>query len=222
MKTYLTKILALTSILSAFAVTAYGTTIESVPFTITTSGTYKLDGDLVLAGTNQTAITVNVSNVVIDLNGFAITTSQYPNYGIVTSSTATNVTIQNGTLSGFFNSISLAGGQALVQALRLINDEEGIQAASSCTSSVIQNCFIAGGAGIGVTVQGSSIVVKNNQILSEQYGGTSGGNNSFVANYVGNCSYGLYMTGSDKYQANVTNECTTPFTGGIAVGDANN
>jgi hypothetical protein len=229
MKTYLARILTLALMSSVFAVSAYATTIESVPFTITTSGTYKLDGDLALSGTGQTAIKVHASNVVIDLNGSTISTSDttLSNLGIVTSSTTTNVTIQNGTIRGFGVDIFLSGGQALVHNLHLLGAATKILAESTCTSSVIQNCFFAGTgtaspSELGIILSGSSVVVKNNQFLSEYVGCLSSGNNSFIANYIGNCTYGLLMDSSDKYQANVTNQCTTPFTRGIPVGDANN
>jgi hypothetical protein len=74
--TYLVRIFALASMSSMLAMSAFAkTTIESVLFTITKAGTYVLDGDLTLSGTNQTGITVNASNVVIDLTGFILTTS---------------------------------------------------------------------------------------------------------------------------------------------------
>jgi hypothetical protein len=69
---YLTRILALASVSFILAMSGYATTIESVPFTITKTGTYTLDGNLTLSGTNATAITVNASNVVIDLTGFTL------------------------------------------------------------------------------------------------------------------------------------------------------
>jgi nitrous oxidase accessory protein NosD len=225
--TYLVRILALASMSSMLAMSAFAkTTIESVPFTITKAGTYVLDGDLTLSGTNQTGITVNASNVVIDLTGFILTTSDttLSNFGITVSSSATNVIIQNGTITGFGAGVRLLGAQELAQNLRLLSTGTGIYAASSCTSSVVQNCFIAGpGNNTGVILDGCrDVVVKNNQILFEATGGQSAGNNSFIANYIGNCVEGLLMSGTDKYQANVTNTCTTPFVGGTAVGDANN
>jgi nitrous oxidase accessory protein NosD len=223
--TYLVRILALVSMSSMLAMSAFAKTIiESVPFTITKAGTYVLDGDLTLSGTSQTGITVNASNVVIDLAGFSLATSGTTNFGITVPSTATNVTIQNGTITGFGAGIRLLGADELAQNLRLLSPGTGIYAASSCTASVVQNCFIAGpGNNNGVLLDGCrDVVVKNNQIPFEATGGNSAGNNSFIANYIGNCVDGLFMSGTDKYQANVTNTCGTPFVGGTAVGDANN
>jgi nitrous oxidase accessory protein NosD len=225
--TYLVRILALVSMSSMLTMSASAKTIiESVPFTITKAGTYVLDGDLTLSGTNQTGITVNASNVVIDLAGFTLTTSDttLANFGITVSSTATNVTIQNGTITGFGAGVRLLGAQELAQNLRLLSAGTGVYAASSCTASVVQNCFIAGpGNNNGVLLDGCrDVVVKNNQILFEVTGGNSAGNNSFIANYIGNCQVGLSMSATDKYQANVTNTCETPFVGGTAVGDENN
>ena len=89
MKTYVAGTLALASMSSLFAVSANATTtIESVPFTITTSGNYILDGNLVLPKTSQTAITVSVSNVSL-------------NRSFELSELSNNVVIQNGTITGF-------------------------------------------------------------------------------------------------------------------------
>jgi hypothetical protein len=48
------------------------------------------------------------------------------------------------------------------------------------------------------------------------------GGNSFIANQIANCLFGLILGSLDKYQGNVTNRCLTPFLGGVAVGDENN
>jgi hypothetical protein len=124
--------------------------------------------------------------------------------------------------------VHLAGAEETAQNLRLESAGGGVVAENTCTSSLIQNCFIAGSgallaADIGVRLNGcADVVVRNNQIVSEEVGGSSSGNNSFIANHIGSCTTGLSMGGTDKYQANVTTLCTTPFSGGTAVGDANN
>jgi hypothetical protein len=185
-----------------------------------------LKGDLTLSGTGQSAISVNVSNVVIDLKGFTLATSDttFSNSGITVQVNVTNVTIQNGSIYNFETAVNLLGPEGTVQNVRCESAGNGIAAQNTCTSSLIQNCFIAGtGAGVGVGLDGcADVVVKNNQIVSENVGGSSSGNNSFIANYIGSCTTGLSLAGTDKYQGNVTTLCTTPFSGGTAVGDENN
>ena len=202
------------------------TTIESIPFTITKAGTYILDGNLTLSGTGLYAITVNASNVVIDLNGFTLKNGTGTNNGILTTPTATNVTIQNGTITGFSNAVGLQGSQELVQNLRLFKNGNGIEASSN-NFDTIQGCFIVGlGSTLGngvVLPSCSGIVVKNNQIASANVGSAtiSTGGNSFIANQIANCSTGLLLGTGDKYQGNLTNGCTTPFSGGTAIGQEN-
>ena len=202
------------------------TTIESIPFTITKAGTYILDGNLTLSGTGLYAITVDASDVVIDLNGFTLKNGTGKNNGILTASAAMNVTIQHGTITGFSTAVEVQGSEQLVQNLRLFNNGNSIDASSS-NFSTIQNCFIVGlnmntDSGI-VLVSCSGTVVKNNQIASAGTGCetmTTGGN-SFIANQIANCSTGLLLGTGDKYQGNVTNGCTTPFSGGTAIGQEN-
>jgi hypothetical protein len=230
-KTYLARILALVAMSSVFVVSGYAATkITAVPFTITKAGTYISVGDLTLSGTGQTAITVNAGNVVIDLKGFSLGTSDttFSNTGITVSTGAANVIVQNGSINNFGSGVNLLGPEETVQNLRCESGANGVTVQSTCTSSLIQNCFIAGSGAlpasdIGVRLNGcADVVVRNNQIVSENQGGSSSGNNSFIANHIGSCTTGLSMGGTDKYQANVTTLCTTPFSGGTAVGDANN
>src|SRR5258708_12980324 len=48
------------------------TRITSLPYTITTSGTYVLDGSLDYNSSSAVAIQINASNVTVDLNGNSI------------------------------------------------------------------------------------------------------------------------------------------------------
>jgi Periplasmic copper-binding protein (NosD) len=189
MKIYLTRILALAAVSFLCAMSDYAGTITSVPFVIKKSGTYTLDANLTYSGASNTnAITVEASNVVIDLSGFTLTGTSTTN-GIATTTTANvaNLTIQDGTITGFFADISLESTQQfLIQNLRLLNQFFGVFA-TSCSFSTIQNCFVVGKGSTptGINLQScSGVVVKSNQISSEDYGclaqETSG--NLFTAN----------------------------------------
>ena len=206
------------------------TVITTLPFTITQPGAYVLGKNLTYAGTSN-AITVDASNVLIDLKGFSIPFSGTTGMsGIVVSSSSSNVTIQNGAVFNFFINISLDGPEATIQNLRLETGETGgggtsVWAFPGATSCIIQNCFIAGNGNQddGITVQQcSDVLVKNNHIVAEARGIISSSNNWIVSNYVDSCAIGLSLSPNDKYQGNVTTLCTTPFTGGIAVGTGNN
>lgn len=213
---------------SLFIVNAHSeTAITSLPFTIKKSGAYAIQQNMTYSGTSGTsAITVEVSNVVIDLAGFTLTGAS-TTVGIAVKATVTNVTIQDGTITGFATDISLENTQQfLVQNLRLLKQQFGISA-SSCSFSTIQNCFIVGqgGSATGINLQScSGVVVKNNQIASCSYGclaqDTTG--NLFIANQLTNCATGLGLSSGDKYEANLTLGATIAFNGGIPVGNDNN
>ena len=114
--------LALISIalLSAFSAHAVEIPITSLPVTITKPGNYYFVANMYYAVTVEpapltpVAITVNApGSVTIDLRGFSLSgpAVQYVN-GEPTNSTATgisiqssNVTIKNGSIAGFYNSI---------------------------------------------------------------------------------------------------------------------
>ena len=227
MRTYLTNILV-ASMSCTLALCGHATTkIATVPFNITKPGKYLLETNLTLSGTNTAAITVNQSNVLIELNGFTLSTSTSGNTGISVSSSVTNVTIQDGTIAGFEFAIALQGSQQLVQNVRLFNATDGVFAIN-CTSSAIQDCFILGLGGasdIGVDLANcSNVDVANNYIAQVGDGcfssGSTGGN-SFIANHIANCTIGLDFQSGDKYQGNVATSCSTDFSEGIPVGQEN-
>jgi nitrous oxidase accessory protein NosD len=162
-----------------------------------------------------------------ELNDFTLSTAGSSNTGVSVATTVNNVTVQDNTISGFDFGITLQGAQQSVQNVRLFTGTYGVLA-SSCTFSSIQNCLILGGnsnSGIGVDLDTcSNVVVQNNQIAKVGNGcfssGSTGGN-SFIANYVSNCTNGLYLESGDKYQGNVATGCATDFTGGPLVGQEN-
>ncbi len=226
MKTHLTKLLLLAPILPLFAISGFAITIGSLPYTIKKAGTYTLDRNLTYSG-NTKAITVTASNVVLDLNGYTLTGTNggYAIYG----SDANSVTVQNGTISGFFAGIEFQDSfQVLLQNLTVSNPTAACIELITCITGTIQNCFILGtpstatdGIYLGAC---QGVVVKNNQIANQAVGCDSGSSsgNIFIADQLTNCSYGLFLGAPDKYQGNVTIACATPFTGGTPVGFENN
>jgi hypothetical protein len=212
---------------SIFAISGYATDIVELPYRISASGYYKLTRDVDFAGVEGYGITVSASDVVLDLNGFTIKSDLGTAAGIGTTSDARNVTIENGAITGFTSGhgLDLNSPEILVQNLRLIHNLSGIFAIGS-NFDTIQDCFIVGRGAMsdyGVfIISCTGIVVKNNQIASANTGCSSNGGNSFIANQIASCSVGLELGTGDKYQGIVTNGCTTPFSGGTAVGDGNN
>ncbi len=201
--------------------------IGSLPYTITTSGNYELESNLTYAGQTN-AIEVKADNVVINLNGFSISTNGMAAFGVYLAQ-HTNLTVLNGSILGFQAAIVLNGSQSRALNLQLANNVFGVQVfAKDCT---VQDCFIIGtgpektGNGIELLKSASGVLVKGNHVseftaaLLSSVG--SGSASAFIGNYVANSSYGLALSSNDFYQGNVVTNCTVPFTGGNAIGTEN-
>lgn len=92
----------------AKADTLIGAAITRVPFTISKPGAYRLAGNLTMTKSTGSAITITASNVVLDLNGYALTAGTNANvvgvYGV--SIGAPNVTVRDGKIIGFGRAVS--------------------------------------------------------------------------------------------------------------------
>ena len=98
------------------SVTSYGqTAINSVPYTITQPGQYFLNKDLSTFASG-TAIAINSSNVILDFNGHKLINTLgtiVKAFGVALATNSKpleNVTIKNGTISGFQLGIFLLSG----------------------------------------------------------------------------------------------------------------
>ena len=95
--------LAFAAGLTLLSVASYGQTpIASLPYTISSAGNYYLTQNLTYSGAAGNAITVNASNVTIDLNGYQLFCSNSNNstWGIYANNVS-NVSIKNGAIDGF-------------------------------------------------------------------------------------------------------------------------
>lgn len=171
--------------------TTMGTPITSVPYAISTAGVYYLDSDLTYTGTGN-AILVEVSNVVIDLNGHLLVNTVGSSTGAkgIYANQRRNVTIKNGTIKNFLHAISIDDSTPYTTTTgHLI---EGIR---------VDRCFY-----VGILVKGQGNIIRNNQII------TTGGNPENASAY-GICVYGPGNEVSNNFVYN-----TTAHNGGIAVG----
>jgi hypothetical protein len=158
---------------SADAETVNCTAITTLPYTITSQGVYCLTGHLNTAMATGTAISVNTSNVVIDLNGFKLgglsagagTTTK----GIFASQRQ-NITIRNGTVRGFYIAISL----------------EDVSPYTTSQGHVIEDIRADLNTYAALNIGGTGTVLRNNQIV------TTGGTTVFGANAD---AYGISVAG---------------------------
>jgi hypothetical protein len=103
----------------ASAETTLGFPINAVPYKITRSGVYHFTRDLVYTATNGTAIDIAAPDVLIDMNGFELITekgSATEANGIICQN-YDRITIEDGTILGFINAVSLGSQDANVTNL---------------------------------------------------------------------------------------------------------
>jgi hypothetical protein len=206
------------------------TAISSAPFSITSSGSYYLTQNLTVASGN--AITITASNVTLDLNGFAISSTESPagsSSAILISSGLANITIMNGLISsnvtysgsysgtGFGNGIAYTSGTApstaRVHGVSVYHClAHGIYLGFN--SSVVQGCVVNTVGGYGIYADsvanstalncGSGGVLANNAMNSTGSANNSG--NGVQATTATNC-YGLTTGNGIGLNANAATNC---------------
>jgi len=229
------KIVALVALLFSLHLNVNATIIASVPHTIKKPGHYELNSDLTYTGSGV-AITIEASNVTLDLNGYTLQTNS-PFGGstgptaIVIASPGTgahfiNDTIKNGTILAFSTAVTIHGGAFTAQDLTLVENYNGFSLQADAEIGLIQNCFIIGldggdGTGVSMLEGVTGVQIKNNQIsIFETAIQSQGGGNAHVHNCITNCTNGLILNG-DSYQDTVVTGTTHPYSGGVKVGDNN-
>src|SRR5262249_34956743 len=142
------------------------------------------------------------------------------NIGVLVSDTR-NVTIQNGTITGFQYGIFLYNGTAnpnnsaghIVESMRITHSGAmGIWVYFMTGCSIHDNYINAFGdsnpSNLGIRVYGVGNQVIRNQVLNCNGPGISTqGGNYLESNFVWNCPIGFQMTLADKYRFNTTIGC---------------
>ena len=182
-------ITALTPLAQVHAETIDCTPITTLPAVITVQGVYCFTGHLGTAMTSGNAIEIQAPNVVLDLNGFKLGGLAA---GLGTNATGIyaynlqNITIKNGTVRGFLYGIYLAG--------------------SSSQGHVVEDVRVDQNTSIGINVQGSGNIVRNNQVV------TTGGTTNYGANAP---AYGIFVLGNGPQVIN--NAVTNTFGQGTGI-----
>ncbi len=222
--------LPLVLLLASTIVVSAQTVINALPYTITTAGEYVLTANLTSPQTTGNLITINASNVTLDLQGHFITgptnTADTP-IGIYAYERA-NLTVRNGTVSHCTDGILIYGnGNATTNNLNQTIDGLRVSHCSSygifldaAVASTVTNCKVSQFSNTGILIGGFGSVVQG--CLVGQTGTTSKTTGIFSnpdgvvrQNTVAGTYYGVFQ---GLYQDNLVNGCTTPFYGGTDAG----
>ena len=114
------------------------TPISTLPYTISSSGSYYVTTNIFSAGNG---LTINASDVDLDLNGFSVIGTNTSTSGIFINGTRTNVSVRNGIIRNWASrglTISnLRGGR--FSGLRVLNCSGGIEAGSD---AIVDDCTV--------------------------------------------------------------------------------
>lgn len=218
--------------------------IASVPTTITVAGVYCLTDDVTLGGSG-TALTVDgPQGVVIDLNGHSLSASSAGTALLVRN--AKRVTLRNGSIVGFDRAALLMANSynTVLEDLQIFATGSLPTIESFAWGDVIRRNWIERGAPVirasgggghvadndllsattGIDVSGANVTVEDNRISraavsAGTYGiRTSTGRTVLARNVVSAFATGFDMGANTRYRENVTNGCTTTYTGGVSAG----
>jgi hypothetical protein len=166
------------SAIASFCADSFGqTVINSVPYTISTPGTYIVGSNFVYPSATGAAISIVISHVTLDLAGhYLYHPPSSPNGTVapvaISVRNAMNVTIQNGIIEGFIVGVlfSYTGGTTInsgniVQNLRVTNLFDGIildgATCSKVTNNQITNAVGHGNTGILIVSAGGNVASEN-------------------------------------------------------------
>jgi hypothetical protein len=196
--------------------------IGSFPYTITKPGSYILTSNLVVTTAAADAIDISASNVTLNLNGFSITgavncnqTSCNPTgYGYGVDAWGSNVTIENGSISGFYECVYSRYNN--IHDLFISNCGYGIDASyASIRHNIISNIYYWPVNGYMSTVSDNTVIFSNNGI----YGYRSTVQNN-VAN--GDGAYGIFINGGTAANNTVMGNTTDLYLVNNAVSTKSN
>jgi hypothetical protein len=199
------------------------------PIVINLPGIYRLSSNLVVPNENTSAIVVNVNNVTIDLNGFAILGPNVcftdtihvaqpctkPGTGIgVDAGTQTpliveNTRVLNGTINGMGGIGIFANVNARIEKMNISsNGSYGI----STLGGEVLDTLVRGNGNTGILTTGA-IIRDSRSIFNRGYGISTTAASVISGSVVAtNLSYGLVLSANTRYVDNVIDDNN----GGIA------
>ncbi|MGD0117656.1 MAG: hypothetical protein ABSD30_06305 [Candidatus Binatus sp.] len=214
------------------------------PYTITTSGSYRLTGQLTVSSTTTDAIDVNTSNVTIDLNGFLIVGPGASSAADGINATSVQaVTVENGLVIGFKVGVSVGlfgivrnvhadknvnigiqgANNTVVQGCTANNTSEGYGIECSGGGCAISGNTANGNVQAGINCTGNGCVISNNTAIADGLVGIACGSSGCLisGNTAFNNLVGIGMDDATSgYGGNVMdNNSTSNHSGGTSLGN---
>ncbi len=141
---------------------------------ISKPGSYYLPRNLVSALTSAPVVLVTASNVTLNLNGYSIIGpgGSGTSVGIEASQPVSNVTVENGAITGIAGAALTLGSNSEVSGMHIVgNSGDGVDCASGC---LISGNVIADNGGAGINLSDNTSGFQNN-VLNGNGGGIVGG-----------------------------------------------
>lgn len=225
------------------------TQIASLPYTISTPGTYYLAQDFTVSVTGAISINVLTSNVTIDLNGHTITNT----YGAgnsaycIGATNLSNITVRNGTINGYYYGFLVTSSYFDTRCTSYGHQAENVTFIKNtfCATNLqgigcrLYHCraILTGGTtvqsayynfaldGTGNTVEDCDVSGKTG--TNPAYGITvaSATDNFVLNNRISGVTNGVLLltgTASYKYRDNLTSGVATPYSTGANATNAGN
>jgi len=119
------------------------------------AGSYIVESNISVGTIN--CLTFNAGPVTLDLNGFTVSGGGVSTNGVVAANVP-NVTLRNGSITGFARSAYLNGAGAVVDGVRAVTG--GLNGFTVGDNSVVENSLVSGHAG-GITAGKNVTIVGN-------------------------------------------------------------
>ena len=136
------------------------TPISSLPYTITTPGSYFVTANLTgISGSD--GIDIKTNDVTLDLGGFTLLGVPGSGAGINVPIPQGNLTIRNGVLDSWGGNGAYAGGSVNCQFERLRISNSGSVGLAAGSNCVVSFCTSSGNYGDGIVVVGNNSTVSD-------------------------------------------------------------
>jgi hypothetical protein len=191
------------------------TAINSLPFAITTPGQYCLTSDLQSSAANGIQISIGASNVTLNLGGFSLKCVAGQN-AIMGSQSVSNVSIENGSVRDCNYAVALSACTSCsVKNINAINNAVGISVGGF--AAIVEHNQIRNdnpNSGTSILVNANASLIDGNHISGSITGIVNRGKgNIFRGNSFSMCQTAMRLDVRATYQDNLTQLCSTTFTG---------